>query len=229
MNRAKPLRLVVLGANGRTGILVVGAALERGMEVTAVVRSADKRPDIRHDRLMAAVGDPCDKDFLREVLKGQDAVISTLGGKRPTKAATAVSYRSAAALVEAARQTSVNRVLVTSTALLFPEQTPLGHVLRLVVPNTVRSATSMENILKVSGLIWTSARPGFLVDRDDAAYRVHPSKLPAGAMSVSRRALAAFLLDAIDDPQAHCAALGLSNTPMAKASLPAETPAASAP
>ena len=40
------MKLVILGANGRTGELVLQAALKKGMDVTAVVRSAGKKPTI---------------------------------------------------------------------------------------------------------------------------------------------------------------------------------------
>lgn len=204
------MKLVILGANGRTGKLVLRAALEKGMDVTAVVRSAGKKPAFAHERLTVAVGDPCDKDFLKRVLRGQDAVISALGGRRPTKAATSVYYRSADALVEAAWENGLKRVLVTSTALLFREQTAMGKILRLLVPNVVRSATRMEETLKTSGLIWTSARPGFLNDSHDMAYRAQKGSLPKNGTSVSRQALATFLIDAIENPHAGCAAFGVS-------------------
>ena len=71
------MKLVILGANGRTGKLVLQAALDKGMDVTAVVRSAGKKPTILHERLKVVVGDPCDRDFLKHTLRGQDA--STTG------------------------------------------------------------------------------------------------------------------------------------------------------
>ncbi|WAR27758.1 hypothetical protein MAR_013462 [Mya arenaria] len=49
------MRLAVLGATGRTGILVVREALARGHEVTAVVRNPDKLTD-KHDNLQHAEG-----------------------------------------------------------------------------------------------------------------------------------------------------------------------------
>ena len=205
------MKLVILGANGRTGQLVLQAALEKGMDVTAVVRSTGKKPTISHERLKFVVGDPCEGDFLKHTLRGQDAVISTLGGRRPTKAATSVYYRSADTLVDAACDNGLRRVLVTSTALLFREQNMMGKILRRLVPNVVRSATRMEDILKASGLNWTSARPGFLNDAKGMAYRAQRDSLPENGTSVSRQALAAFLIDAVENPNTGCAAYGVSN------------------
>ncbi|MEM0948740.1 MAG: NAD(P)H-binding protein [Pseudomonadota bacterium] len=205
------MKLVVLGANGRTGKLVVQAALERGMEVTAVVRSAKKMPANQNERLTVLIGNPCDKKFLKHVLHGQDAVISALGGRKPTRAATSVYYRSADALVDAAWETGLRRILVTSTALLFDGQTVAGKILCRLVPNVVGSARRMEDILKASHLNWTSARPGFLSDGDGVGYRAQKNKLPKNGTSVTRRALARFLIDAVESPETDCAVFGVSN------------------
>lgn len=204
------MKLVLLGANGRTGELVLQAALAKDMDVTAVVRSAKRAPDIQHRRLHVAVGDPCDPVFLTSVFRAHDAVISTLGGRLPTKAATSVYDRSARAIVDAASATGIKRVLVTSTALLFADQTLLGRILRLVVPNVVRSASRMEDILKSSGLDWTSARVGFLNDASVATYRAQRDALPENATAVSRLALAHFLIDAVEDPETKGAVYGVS-------------------
>jgi len=77
------LKLVVLGANGRNGKLVIETALAKGMDVTAVVRSASKKLSRSHNRLAYAIGDPCDLRFLTGIMHNQDVVISTLGGRLP--------------------------------------------------------------------------------------------------------------------------------------------------
>ena len=204
------MKLVVLGANGGTGQHVLRASLEDGMTVTAVVRSEGKRPKIAHQNLKTVVGDPCDPAFLKLVLRGQDALISTLGGRAPTRGATSVYYRSADAIVEAAWDTGLRRVLVTSTALLFPEQTMLGTLLQYLVPNVVRSADRMEKVLQTSGLNWTAERAGFLNDARQTTYRAARGALPKDGTSVPRLALARFLVDAVRNPETNCAAYGVS-------------------
>lgn len=204
------MKLVVLGSNGRTGRLVLEAALEKHMDVTAVVRSADKAPSIQHAQLNVVIGDPCDPVFLTLVIRGHDALISTLGGRLPTKAATSVYIRSADAIVQAASATGLKRVLVTSTALLFADQPLLGKILRIIVPNVVRSAGRMEDIQKRSSLDWTSARAGFLNDAAVATYRAQRDALPEGGTAISRLALAQFLIDALEDVETKGAPYGVS-------------------
>ena len=101
-------------------------------------------------------------------------------------------------------------MLVTSTSLLHETQTLMGEVLRFVVPHVTRSAAKMEEILAQSSLRWTTARTGFLTDAEADSYRAQCGALPAVGTSVSRRGLAKFLLDAVDNPNAYCAAYGVS-------------------
>ncbi|WP_368039948.1 NAD(P)H-binding protein [Ruegeria atlantica] len=98
---------------GRSGKFVIRATLARGVDVTAVVRTPDKAPDLQNARLQIVISDPA---FLVSVFPGHDSVISTLGGRLPTRAAAPFLVRSANAIVEAASATCLKRVLTTSTA-----------------------------------------------------------------------------------------------------------------
>lgn len=196
-SEAREMELVVLGANGRTGRRVVQAALDRGHWVTAVVRRPDKRLALRDDRLRMEVADPCARGALAEILRGQDAVISTLGGRRPTRSSASVYWRSAEALVTAAAEAGMNRVVVTSSALLFPRRSLRDKLLAVMVQPVVHSAERMERVLHASGLQVTVARCGFLTDREVLGYRATLGALPAGGSSVSRSGLAQFLVDAV--------------------------------
>ena len=204
------MKIVVLGANGRTGNLLVRLALERAADVTAVVRSEGKCIDLKDDSLTTMVGDPCDPKFLSRVLRGKDVLVSTLGGRTPTKTATSVYHMSAEAIVEAAGATGLKRVLVTSTALLFPPRSVLDRLLPMIVRNAVRSARQMEETLKGADISWTFARCGFLTNNDECRYRAEIDRLPSNGSSVSRVGLASFLIDAIEKPNATCQVFGVS-------------------
>lgn len=194
------MKLVVLGANGRTGLHVVREALNRGEIVTAVVRSDAKRPALQDDRLSVAIGDPCDPKFLSKVFQDQDAVISTLGGRKPSKKATSVYWKSADAITEAAWETGLKRVVVTSSALLFPTKRLVDRLLTLLVRNVVQSAGRMEQELLASDLNVSIARCGFLTDADETRYRAERGSLPTAGSSVSRKSLAQFLVDTLQEP-----------------------------
>ena len=82
------MKIVVFGATGIAGKAVVKEALKEGHEVTVLTRDAEK-VTARHERLHVVTGNVMDRDVVRHVLEGQEAVIQTLGigGKgdgRPT-------------------------------------------------------------------------------------------------------------------------------------------------
>ncbi|WP_243611447.1 NAD(P)-dependent oxidoreductase [Shimia aestuarii] len=191
------MKLVILGANGRTGRLVLRRALDEGAEVTAVVRSVAKWPRETDPRLSVVIGDPCDARFLRKVLHGQDAVISTLGGRSPTRKAASVYPDSAEAIAEAAWDAGVRKVAVTSTALLFPARGLADRILGLIAWPVVLAARKMERTLFSTGLDVVVARCGFLTDAETSVYRAKHDALPEKGRSVTRKALAHFLVDSV--------------------------------
>lgn len=204
------MNLVVLGANGRTGRHVVQLALERGAHVTAVVRSADKRLTTQHPHLETKIGDPCDPLFLTEAFAGQELVISSLGARSPTKKATSIYPRSAEAIVEAAQETRLKKVIVTSSALLFPQRTALNKLLKVIAGNVVHSATEMEKTLAVVELDTLVARCGFLTNDDETRYRSMENDLPESGSSVSRSGLVSFLVDKANSDWAGHQVFGVS-------------------
>lgn len=204
------MKLLVLGANGRTGSLVLREALERGETVTAVVRSDARRPIIQHDQLNVVVGDPCDPKFLSGVFPDQDAVISTLGGRTPTKKATSIYWMSADAIAEAAWNTGLRKVAVTSSALLFPPKRLVDRLLIIIARNVVQSASRMEQKLSTANLDVVVARCGFLTDVDETRYRAERGSLPEDGSSVSRMNLAQFLVDTIQKPCSGLQVYGVS-------------------
>jgi len=183
------MKSLVLGANGRTGRQFIDRVLSAGGHVTAVVRGADRLADVHHPRLRVCVGDPCDPALLATVMPGHDVVVSALGPRRPTKSASAVYPDSASAIVEAMRVSGVTRLLVTSSAMLFPSRRFFDRMLRLLVPRIVAAARRMEDTIQSSGLDWTIARTGFLTDDADGTYRT--SDREGG--TISRAGVANFL------------------------------------
>ncbi|MEP3298071.1 MAG: NAD(P)-binding oxidoreductase [Pseudoruegeria sp.] len=204
------MKLVVLGANGRTGQHVVRNAIDRGETVTAIVRSDAKCPAINHENLRVEIGDPCDPQFLSNAFQDQDAIISTLGGRMPTKNATAIYWKSADAIAEAAGNKGLEKIVATSSALLFPPQRLFDKALIAIVRNIVQSATRMENRLSTAKLTIDVARCGFLTDANDTTYRAEQGILPKNGSTVSRLSLAHFLIDRVHTPSTGFKIYGVS-------------------
>lgn len=74
------MNLFIVGATGRTGMLVTAQAIERAHSVTALVRRPSLQP---RERLNVIVGDPRRLEDLLAAIPGHDAVISCIGHKGP--------------------------------------------------------------------------------------------------------------------------------------------------
>jgi putative NADH-flavin reductase len=111
--KAAQSKILVLGATGGTGRLIVSQALARGHQVNALVRSPEKGSELKGAKLI--VGDVRDETALREALKGQDAVVSALGTPAsPFREVTLLSTATRA-LVNAMKAEHVSRLVFSST------------------------------------------------------------------------------------------------------------------
>ncbi|MDH6139721.1 putative NADH-flavin reductase [Kitasatospora sp. GP30] len=72
-------RIAVFGAGGRAGRWAVAEAARRGHEVTAVVRSPAKYPELTADGVTVVAGDVTDRASVTALTAGHDAVISAAG------------------------------------------------------------------------------------------------------------------------------------------------------
>ena len=122
-------------------------------------------------------------------MPGHDAVVSALGPRVPTRSASATYFESAGAIVSAMRASGLTRLLMTSTALLFPNQDLFGRILEYTVPSIVRAAGRMEALVRDSDLDWTIVRTGFLNDDRNDTYRTSAAK----GGTISRAGVARFL------------------------------------
>lgn len=208
--READVKLLVLGANGRTGRELLGLALRAGDSVTALVRAEDRLAGVSHERLEIRVGSPCDPGVLSALLPGHDVVVSVLGPRWPSRAACAIYPESAAATVSAMERCDVRRLLVTSSALLFPDDGFFVRVLRGLVPSVVDGARRMEERLRASRLDWTIARTTFLTNGRTTDCRVGAGLLPEGGGAVSRAAVARFLHGEAHQPKYSRQVVGLS-------------------
>src|SRR5438552_6899798 len=82
--RGNALRIVLFGATGRTGHLLLQRALRLGHNVSAYVRDP-ARLEVKHDRLHVVRGDVLDPLSVHWAVAGADAVLSALGfsARRP--------------------------------------------------------------------------------------------------------------------------------------------------
>jgi uncharacterized protein YbjT (DUF2867 family) len=193
------VKILVVGATGGTGRLIVSQALALGYDVAALVRSPEKASNLTGARLI--VGDARDETTLRNALTGQDAVISALGTPAsPLKEVTLLSTATRA-LVNAMKAEQVSR-LVCITGLGAGDSAGHGGFVfdNLIFPLLLRKVyvdkNRQEAIIRASGLDWVLVRPSILKDnpaRGTVRALTDLSEFHGGA--VSREDVAKFVLE----------------------------------
>jgi putative NADH-flavin reductase len=196
--KTSPSKILVLGATGGTGRLIVGQALQRGSRVTALVRSPEKASDLKGAKLV--VGDVREERALREALKEQDAVVSALGTPAsPFREVTLLSTATRA-LVNAMKAEHVSR-LVCITGIGAGDSAGHGGFLfdnvifPLLLKKVYEDKNRQEAVVRDSGLDWVLVRPSVLNDkagRGSVQALTDLSDFHGG--SISRQDVATFVL-----------------------------------
>jgi len=198
------MKVVIFGANGKTGILLVEQALAKGHQVVAYIR----RPEsilIDNPKLKIIIGNLNEPLKMKDAITGADACVSTLGGGSLTKHSieTMNGIKNIISIMEIAK---VQRFIYLSSLgagesrFLIPQ--PLRFILTrffLRVPLADHNFNE-SNIIK-SKLDWTLVRPGSLTDGQltgDLKYGDDKTKMK-GNSSISRANVALFILQQLTD------------------------------
>ena len=196
------MHLVVFGANGPTGRLVVRQALAAGHRVAAVTRQPDRYP-LSSPHLEVVAADVTDPDAVDRAVAGAEAVISTYGVPYSWGEVTVYSC-GIAAITRAMTAHGVERLVCVTSTTVSDEDTPgapllwrrvLIPFLRRVVGRTLYDDMArMEAIVRAGDLNWTIVRPSGLFDAAEptADHEVAPRRLAGRA--TSRADLAAVLV-----------------------------------
>lgn len=162
------MKVLILGATGGTGRLIVQQATAAGHEVVALVRDKGKAGQLAGATLVK--GDARSGEAIAEALIGCDAVVSALGtGVSPFKQVSLLSTATEA-LVTQMERLDVRR-LVCITGLGAGGSRGHGgflfnHVIMpLLLRNVYADKDRQEAIVRRSNLDWTLVRPMVLTDK----------------------------------------------------------------
>src|SRR5438445_6900971 len=191
------MKLFVIGATGRVGREIVKQALVRGYDVTAFVRSPES-VTLKNERLTVLKGNVMDENQLFDTMQNHDAVLSALGPREVFKPSSLL-HDSALATTRAMQRSGVKRLVILSAAAHFPGVP--NRIVSFILRNHMRDSLAMEKVVQETGLDWTIARPPRLTQEQYATYRSREGAAPRRGFSLSRKAVAASMLDAIDQKQ----------------------------
>jgi len=192
------MRVVIFGAAGKTGGLLVDRALAKGYEVTVLVRKTSK---FKKEGVHVVTGDATKLDDVLHPVRGQDAVIDAIGGSTPYKT-TLLESTSVRNMIDGMKAEGVRRLIVISMMGIGESrvQAPFWYQY-LLMPTFLRGSTKdkimMEKEVIQSGLNYIIARPPILKDDPPTGGATVIGTNITGH-AITRADLANFLVDQLE-------------------------------
>lgn len=206
-------KVALIGASGFIGSELTTELLNRGYEVTAIVRSADK---IKNDNknLKVVSADIFDTDKLAEVLKNNDAVISSYnpGWTNPNiYDDTLKGYHS---IIEAVKKAGIKRLQAVGGAgslLVAPGKTVVdtGVIPNEILPGVKALALVLKDqFLPEKDLDWVFFSPAGTIEPGERTgkYRLGLDTIIAddqGNSKISVQDYAKAMVDELENPKHH--------------------------
>ena len=205
-------KVLVIGATGGTGRAAVEQLLREGYSVTAFSRSAEKLAN-EIDGVVAINGDASKLEDVEHAVRGQDAVIITLGiTENPLRVRffgtthTPKNIRSQGTkhVIEAMQKHGVKRLVVQSSFGVGKSRGLLGFVdqlfFNLILKPQIDDTEKQEKIIRSSDLDWVIVQPVHLSDDVQANKPFISTENQTRAMKVARKSVAQFLSVATQVP-----------------------------
>ena len=198
------MKLIIFGATGGTGKLLVEQALTAGNQVIVYVRNPNKL-NIKSERLTIIEGELANKEKIESALKGVDAVLSVLGPRGGSKGKPLTQGMQN--IITGMKKQSVRRLIVTSTLSTKDHQDipefrvkVLVTLVRILMHAAYEEIVSMANIVRVSDLDWTIVRLAMLNNKPKSG-KVRAGYLGKSEVGlwISRADIADFMLKQVQD------------------------------
>ncbi len=190
-------KILVAGATGRTGRIIISQLLQHGIQPHALVRDISTAKQILGEEVSYHQGDVRQVESLLSPMHGVDTVISAIGSRAPVgkNSPKYIDYQGVANLLITAQTQHVRRfILISSIAVTNPAH-PLncfGKVLDWKLKG--------ENVLRQSGVDYAIIRPGGLKDTPGQKRSLIFDQGDHLMGTLSREDLAEICLNALDYP-----------------------------
>lgn len=203
------MKIIVFGANGRTGQKVIEQAISKGMEVTAFVRNPGTIK-VQSENLHIVVGQATKYEDVKNAMALHDAVINCIGGpgNKPSTTITDITKN----IVDAMNETGVKRIAQVSSAGIHGElKGIIGKIISLMLKNPLKDHAGAYEVLKEGAVYYTLARPMSLTDgKFTGLYREAEDEVPVKGKNISRADVADFLLRVIEEDKYIGKSIGLA-------------------
>jgi uncharacterized protein YbjT (DUF2867 family) len=193
--------VVVAGATGGTGRLVVKHLIAEGYEVRAMVRSLEKGKQVFGEDVAMVRADVTEPSTLPPLLAGADFVISAIGvSGRGEARPEDVDYGGSLALIDASKSAGIKKfIMVTSGGVTW-----WIHPVNWFSGGVLKWKRKAEQYLRVSGLTHVIVRPnGGLTDKPGNSNKIIFTQNDGFPSSISREDVAIVCVKALEHKEAN--------------------------
>ena len=197
------MRLVVFGANGRSGQALCKEALQRGHEVTAYLRDKTKMADA-DPRISVVEGTLGKSDAMVEALRGADAAVLALGtvDRKPNTVLSDGTRQ----IMTSMRVAGVDRIVaITSMGCGDSRSQVNSRIMRFVIKTFAKEIWAdkdrQEAAIRASDLDYLIVRPGGLTNSPATGdwTELHTGEYSKGPQRISRADVAAYIVARLEN------------------------------
>ena len=214
------MKILLIGATGRTGKLILKKAIEDKHEVTAIVRDPSKIKDLNAKVIQ---GSPYDAETVKTAIKNCDAVICTLNVSRKSdnpwaklRSPKDLISRSVANALEGMKENNIKRIITLSALGAGDSKKKMPFIFNIFLSITnlkyaFTDHTRQEELLAESNMEWTVIRlPMLTDDNGEAEILVNKSDGVRLNKNINRESVARFILSILDDQKYFKTVVGIS-------------------
>lgn len=201
------MKIALFGATGMIGKRILTEALERGHEVTAIVRDR-ARLGVQHERLAVVTGDIFHTARVAEVVRGHEVVISAFGPKMGEEQTLLEATQS---LIAGVKKAGVSRLIAVGGAGSLEVAKGVQLVDTPEFPDFIKPIAlahreALEMYRQEKELDWTNVSPAALIEPGErtGTYRIGTDQLVVNEQGESRISVedyAVAILDEVENPR----------------------------
>lgn len=199
------MKIGIIGATGKVGNLVLEEAIDRGHDVTAIVRNASKLSNSNINVLEKEI-----YDITAEDLKDLDVVVNAFGAPLGEEEAHVTAGR---ALIEALKGTDTRAIIVGGAGSLYVDEAQTTKLIdtpefpEIFVPTAKGQGRNLQDLEATQGITWTFLSPSADFNAEGVrtgSYQSGKDNLllnSNGNSYISYADFAIAILDEIENPQ----------------------------
>ncbi len=204
------MKVLILGANGRTGFQTLKRALEKGHKVTAFVRHTESI-SLLHPNLKVIKGDALSQESVSKAMKGNEAVIACLSSDEISHRQVFINH-----IINAMREHKAKRVIAIGGIGALQASEHLKVYETVTFPKEYFELTQAHirvlDALLTSRLEFTFVCPPMIKDGERSGVYKTQESYPTQGWSITTGDLADFMVTELTEKKYIGQKVGISNS-----------------